>query len=74
MTGTELQSGTVLPADASALVATADGELELVLANDPADMEVQQNVQLLVAVMLRSEDCRWVSEMMSWLEKQGSGG
>lgn len=74
MTGTEVQSKTVLPADASALVATADGGLEFVIANGPGDIEVQQNVQLLVAVMLRSKDRNWVCEMMSWLEKQGSGG
>lgn len=56
MTDTATQTETILPADASALVATADGELEFVLANGPGDMEVQQNVQLLFAVMLRSKD------------------
>ncbi|MEM9578450.1 MAG: hypothetical protein AAF999_15735 [Pseudomonadota bacterium] len=74
MTDAELQSDTVLPADASALVATADGGLELVFSNGPGDMEVQQNVQVLVAAMLRSEDGKWFCEMMSWLEKRGSGG
>lgn len=74
MTGTEPLSDTVLPADASALVATADGGLEFVIANGPGDMEVPQNVQLLVAVMLRSKDRKWVCEMMNWLETQDSGG
>lgn len=73
MTSTKALSETVLPADASALVATSDGGLELVMANGPGDMEVQKNVELLVAVMLRSKDRKWVCEMMSWLEKQDSG-
>ncbi|MEL7338230.1 MAG: hypothetical protein AAFN70_18715, partial [Planctomycetota bacterium] len=73
MTKSTSQTETILPADASALVATADGELEFVLANGPGDMEVQQNVQLLVAVMLRSKDPDWLGEMMAWQEAQDGG-
>lgn len=73
MTDTTTQTETILPSDASALVATAGGELEFVLANGPGDMEVQPNVQLLFAVMLRSKDPGWVGEMMTWLEAQDGG-
>lgn len=65
------QTETVLPADASALVATTEGGLEFVMANVPDDADVPPSVQLLVAVMLRSEDPEWVGKMMSWLEAQG---
>lgn len=36
-------------------------------------MEVQPNVQLLFAVMLRSKDPDWLGEMMAWLEAQDGG-
>ncbi len=61
---------TMLPADATALVATAAGEFELVIANGPDDAVVQPNVQLLVAVLLRSKDSAWAGEMLDWLETQ----
>ncbi len=63
---------TILPADASVLVATAAGELEFVMANGPTDAQMQPNVLLLSAVMLRSRAPEWVAEMMAWLEAQDS--
>lgn len=68
MPDTNSESETVLPADASALVATAAGGLEFVMANGSGDAEVQPNVQLLFAIMLQSKGPEWVGEMMTWLE------
>ncbi|MEJ6404793.1 hypothetical protein [Yoonia sp. 2307UL14-13] len=70
MTDKSANGETTLPADATALVATAVGGFELVLANGTDDAEVPPNVQLLVAVLLRSKDAAWVGEMLDWLKKQ----
>lgn len=44
MTDITTQTKTILPSDASALVATEDGDLEFVLANGPAEMEMRPKV------------------------------
>lgn len=63
---------TILPADASALLATAAGGFDFVMSNAPDDAEVQQNVQLQFAVMLRSKDPEWIGEMVTCLEARNS--
>lgn len=73
MADVELQSETILPADASALVTTAEGGLEFIVSNGPEDADMPPNVQLLCAIMLRSKDPKWVGEMITWLEAQNSG-
>ena len=61
---------TILPANASALIATVAGDLEFIMAHGPDDSEVPANVQLLCAVLLRGKDPVWVNKMSSWHEAQ----
>lgn len=70
MTNETLSAETIIPADASALIATAAGDLEFIMAHGSEDAEIQANVQLLCAVLLRSRDPAWVNEMATWLETQ----
>ena len=60
--------GTILPAGATALVVTRDGELSFLLPNDDDDQEVPQLVQLLAAVAVRSADAEWVEEMLASIQ------
>lgn len=62
---------TVIPSDATALIATGASDLELALAHGPDDEDVASNVKLLRAVLLRSSDPDWTTEMIEWLEAQG---
>lgn len=68
MTDIHTDQGSVLPAGASALVVTEDGEFTFYLSDKDPEAPVSRNVQLLVAVLLRSEDPRWVEEMISVLD------
>lgn len=61
----------IIPSDATALIATVSGDLEMALAHGPDDADVAPNVQLLCAVLLRSSDPDWTTEMIHWLEAQG---
>ena len=60
--------GTILPNDVSALIVEQTGELNLYLANHADDEELSTMTQLLTAVLIRSEDPDWVSEMISTFE------
>ncbi len=51
-----MNDATILPSNASALIATPDGGLELVLAYNPDEADLALNVQLLCAVLLRGTD------------------
>ena len=62
---------TIIPSDATALIATASGDLELALAHAPDDADIAPNVQLLCAVLLRSRDRNWITEMIDWFEVKG---
>jgi hypothetical protein len=57
--------GSVLPADASALVVTVDGELSLMLADAPEDASLPRMTLLLAAVALRATDEEWVEETLA---------
>ncbi len=70
MTNETPSAETIIPTNASALIATAAGDLEFVMAHGSDDAEVPANVQLLCAVLLRSRDPAWVNEMATWLETQ----
>lgn len=65
MTDINTDQGSVLPSGASALVVTEDGEFTFYLSDKDPEAPVSRNVQLLVAVLLRSEDLEWVEEMIS---------
>ncbi|WP_353429096.1 hypothetical protein [Paracoccus denitrificans] len=60
--------GSVLPAGASALVVTEDDEFTFYLPDGDPEVPVSRHVQLLVAVLLRSEDPEWLEEMISSLD------
>lgn len=62
---------TCFPASASALVATKEGGLELALANGDDGDDIAPNVRLLCAVLIRSKNSEWVSEMINWLKSYG---
>lgn len=72
MTDIHSDLGSVLPAGASALVVTREGELEFLLADTDSDAPVPRNVQLLVAVLLRSDDPDWVEDMISTLDERSA--
>ncbi|MDX8350444.1 hypothetical protein SLH49_20845 [Cognatiyoonia sp. IB215446] len=55
---------TIIPSDATALIATVSGDLELALAHGLDDADVAPNVQLLCAVLLRRRDRGWTTEMI----------
>lgn len=62
--------GSVLPAGATALIATEDGELTFYLPNGDPEAPVSRYAELLVAVLIRSEDPEWVEEMISMIRDQ----
>ena len=70
MTDISTDHGTVLPPDSSALVVSAEGELPFYLPDNPPDAPVPRLVQLLAAVLTRSEDEDWVEEMLGIFEDQ----
>ena len=70
MTDVFTDHGTVLPQGSSALVVSAEGELSFYLPDNPPDAPVPRLVQLLVAVLMRSEDEDWVEEMLGIFEDQ----
>lgn len=70
MTDVSTDHGTVLPPGTSALVVSAEGELSFYLPDNPPDAPVPRLVQLLVAVLMRSEDEDWVEEMLGIFEDQ----
>ncbi|MDR5651382.1 hypothetical protein [Ruixingdingia sedimenti] len=70
MTDVSADHGTVLPPGSSALVVSAEGELSFYLPENPPDAPVPRLVQLLAAVLMRSEDEEWVEEMLCLFEDQ----
>ena len=64
--------GTVLPVGATALVVTPDGELTFYLPNGDETHSLPRRVQLLAAVLIRSDDVDWVDEAISILDEQSS--
>lgn len=62
--------GTVLTPGSSALVVSVEGELTFDLPDNPPDAPIPRLVQLLVAVLMRSEDEDWVEEMLGIFEDQ----
>jgi hypothetical protein len=70
MTDVSTDHGTVLPSGSSALVVSAEGELSFYLPDNPPDTPVPRLVQLLAAVLMRSEDEDWVEEMLGIFEDQ----
>jgi len=70
MTNVSTDHGRVLPSGSSALVVSAEGELSFYLPDNPLDAPVPHLVQLLVAVLMRSEDEDWVEEMLGIFEDQ----
>lgn len=68
MTDVSADHGTVLPPGSSALVVSAEGELSFYLSDNPSDAPVPRLTQLLVAVLMRSEDEDWVEEMLGIFE------
>lgn len=70
MTDVSADHGTVLPPGSSALVVSAEGELSFYLPDNPSDAPVPRLVQLLAAVLMRSEDEDWVEEMLGLFEDQ----
>lgn len=60
--------GTMLPADAAALIVDVSGELSILLPNYPDAAEVPRMVQLLVAVAIRSKDEEWIDDVLTVLE------
>lgn len=70
MTDISTDHGTILPPGSSALVVSAEGELSFYLPDNPADAPVSRLTQLLVAVLMRSEDEDWVKEMLGVFEDQ----
>lgn len=70
MTDVSTDHGTVLPQGSSARVVSAEGELSFYLPDNPPDAPVPRLVQLLVAVLMRSEDEDWVEEMLGIFEDQ----
>ena len=65
MTDFYADHGSVLPNGVSALVVDRTGKLNLYLSNGPEDEDMQPMVQLLAAVLLRSEDPDWIAEMLA---------
>ncbi|QRI64533.1 hypothetical protein JQ506_05915 [Shinella sp. PSBB067] len=70
MTDVSTDHGSVLPPGSSALVVSAEGELSFYLPDNPPDAPVPRLVQLLAAVLMRSEDEDWVEEMLGIFEDQ----
>lgn len=70
MTDVSTDHRSVLPPGSSALVVSAEGELSFYLPDNPPDAPVPRLVQLLVAVLMRSEDEDWVEEMLDIFEDQ----
>ena len=70
MTDISTDHGTVLPPGSSALVVSAEAEFSFFLPDNPPDTPVPRLTQLLVAVLIRSEDEDWVEEMLGILEDQ----
>lgn len=70
MTDVSTDYGTVLPSGSSALVVSAEGELSFYLPENSPDAPVSRLVQLLAAVLMRSEDEDWVEEMLGIFEDQ----
>ena len=70
MTDISTDHGTVLPPGSSALVVSAEGEFSFFLPDNSPDTPVPRLTQLLVAVLMRSEDEDWVEEMLGILEDQ----
>ena len=70
MTDVSTDHGSVLPPGSSALVVSAEGERSLYLPDNPPDAPVPRLVQLLAAVLMRSEDEDWVEEMLGIFEDQ----
>lgn len=70
MTDISTDHGTILPPGSSALVVSAEGELSFYLPDNPPDAPVPRLVQLLAAVLMRSEDKDWVEEMLGIFEDQ----
>ena len=68
MTDISTDHGTVLPPGSSALVVSAEGEFSFYLPDNPPDTPVPRLTQLLVAVVMRSEDEEWVDEMLRVFE------
>lgn len=60
--------GSLLPLGSSALVVDQTGKLSFHMPNESSDMDISPMVQLLVAVLIRSEDQDWVAEMIESLE------
>ena len=68
MTDITADHGTILPAGATALVVTREGELSFLLPKDDDDQEVPRLVQLLAAVAARSADPEWIEEMLASIQ------
>jgi hypothetical protein len=64
----ETDHGTVLPAGSSALVVDENGELNFFMTEGWENEEVPMMVQLLAAVLIRSEDDKWVAETVATLD------
>ncbi len=60
--------GSILPLGSSALVLDKTGKLSFYMPNEVSDADISPMVQLLAAVLIRSEDPDWVAEMISSLE------
>ncbi len=45
--------------------------MELALANGDDGDDIAPNVRLLCAVLIRSQNSEWVSEMINWLKSYG---
>ncbi|MGN6551140.1 MAG: hypothetical protein ACTHJ3_14780 [Pararhizobium sp.] len=67
MTDISSDHGSVLPSEASALVVDASGNISFLLPDYPDAAEVPRMVQLLAAVLLRSQDEEWVEQMLGIL-------
>ena len=63
-----MNDATILPSNASDLIATPDGGLELALAHSADEADFALSFQLLCAVLLRSKDPEWTRKMISWLQ------
>lgn len=69
MMSARADSGTVLPAGASALVVDQNGKLSFYMADSAEDEDLPRMVRLLAAVLIQSEDIAWVNEMVATFDR-----
>jgi hypothetical protein len=69
MTMINADHGSILPKGASALIVDEAGGLSFYLPNDDPDIDMAPMVQLLAAVLIKSKDPNWVSEMIASFEE-----